>query len=650
MILKTNRLLATLVFLMIMTSIGIFAAEPEKREKELLEKLDSNLSEQEKINVYYNLAVLYIGYKKEHAFFYAKKLNTFDDDLARMYSSRVFGKLLFNEAKYDSAQLMIEEAQDIYESNFKDDSNYGIDLYNSLGQLYAVKNQPDRAIDYYLLAMNLAASEKDNSSLCAICTNISYLYGYVGASDSIKLYYAYRALNYAKNSGDLNAVEQAYSMLGNTLLTADSTKKGLDCQLKGLEISRQLKSKPQECFAALNVACSYLELGAYDKSEYYYKYALEIAKLNKMKRPQAYIYSCLSDVFREIKKYNTAKAYVDSALTIIDALSAREQLDVYFTALYLYAATCDLSNFEETFEIFDKLNSEAHNVEMHAKMADLEARYDSVSKELKIITLKKQRKMTIILSIAFFLVIASLLIALMFRQKSIKNRTLLAEQKLFRLEQEKKLIVTEAMLEGETAERDRLAKDLHDGLGGMLSVVKLNLRDLKNGVAIDGDEVVRFNRALEMLDDSIGELRRVAHHIMPRSLMECGLKASLADFCAEIPNVEFHHFGDNIRIENKLEILIYRSAHELVNNAVKHANASHIYVQLVQEENRTSLTVQDDGDGFDTTKKMNGMGLQNIRSRVETFNGSISIYSSLGSGTEVNIEFTIDTNDNFSNS
>ena len=625
--------------------LRVNAVEPEKREKELLEKLKGNLDEEEILKNYYNLALVYIDYKKDESYVYVNKLKDFNNETAKLYWNLILSQLFFNEAKYDSAQLLLETAQTIFEKNYKDDIDIGESLYNSLGHLYAIQNMPDRAIEFYLMSISYSEMDMDYNSLCATCTNISYLYGYVGADNKIKLDYAYKALYYAEKSGDLYALEQAYSTLGNTLLSADSTQRGLEYQLKGLEISQQLKSENKECFAALNVACSYLDLEEFDKSEYYYKYALGIAKRIDLKRPQAYIYSCLSDVFREVKRFDLAKAYVDSALNIKDALSDREQLDVYVTALYLYVASCDLENFEETFDIFNELNDKAHDVEMHGKMAELDTKYETASKELKIEELKQQRKIMLIIGCSIALVAILLLMVLVFRQRAIKIKNKLTEQKVKQIEQEKKLEITQAVLDGESAERGRLARDLHDGLGGMLSVVKLNLRDIQNGAAIEGNEVIRFNKAIEMLDDSIGELRRVAHHIMPRSLMEYGLKASLSDFCSEIKIVKFHHFGTETRFDSKLEILIYRAAHELVNNALKYANASTINVQLVQEYERISLTVQDDGIGFDTSQKYTGMGLENIRNRVEVFNGTLSIYSAKDSGSEINIEFNIRNND-----
>src|SRR5690606_9484701 len=134
------------------------------------------------------------------------------------------------------------------------------------------------------------------------------------------------------------------------------------------------------------------------------------------------------------------------------------------------------------------------------------------------------------------------------------------------------------------------------------------------------------------------------HHMMPESLLRSGLKVSLSDFCTAIPIVRFHYFGDETRLSGNLEIMIYRCIHELVNNALKHTEATQINVQLVQEENRISFTVQDDGKGYDQQKVTEGMGLQNIRQRVFAFQGKMEIYSS-EQGTEVHVELKLTKNE-----
>jgi signal transduction histidine kinase len=202
------------------------------------------------------------------------------------------------------------------------------------------------------------------------------------------------------------------------------------------------------------------------------------------------------------------------------------------------------------------------------------------------------------------------------------------------------LVAVQAALDGEAAERKRLAKDLHDGLGSMLSLVKFNLPQVNGDAVLEAMDVSRFQKALGMLDDSIQELRRVAHHMMPETLIRHGLKVSLADFCAAIPMADFHYFGNGARLPGKLEIMVYRCIHELVNNTLKHAQATKINVQLVQEEDRISFTVQDDGTGFDPQAAVEGMGLRNIRQRVATFQGKMEVSSS-EEGTETHVELEL---------
>jgi signal transduction histidine kinase len=125
---------------------------------------------------------------------------------------------------------------------------------------------------------------------------------------------------------------------------------------------------------------------------------------------------------------------------------------------------------------------------------------------------------------------------------------------------------------------------------------------------------------------------------MPESLMRYGLKVSLEDFCHAIPGAHFQYLGEDPRLDNRLEVLIYRCAYELVNNAVKHARATNINVQLMIDSGIVSLTVHDDGIGFDPQTVNMGIGLENIRSRIAMYNGKMNLHSAPDTGTEISIE------------
>ena len=164
---------------------------------------------------------------------------------------------------------------------------------------------------------------------------------------------------------------------------------------------------------------------------------------------------------------------------------------------------------------------------------------------------------------------------------------------------------------------------------------------MKGNLTIPEENVAVLNSAIEMLDGSIRELRRVAHNLLPESLMKFGLNAALSDFCRSAEKVNYHFFGKERRLADNIEVTLFRIANELVNNALRHANASAINVQLIIDDERASVVVEDDGIGFDTSlmDSFMGTGLKNLRSRVESFNGTVDFNSSPGKGTEINVEF-----------
>jgi signal transduction histidine kinase len=220
----------------------------------------------------------------------------------------------------------------------------------------------------------------------------------------------------------------------------------------------------------------------------------------------------------------------------------------------------------------------------------------------------------------------------------IAGRRRFKAMKIKQMNGEKQLIATQAVLDGETAERSRLARDLYDGIGGMLSVLKLNLNEIKNALASGNTGVTRFNDMMKVLDQSIVELRRIAHQVMPESLMRYGLKTSVEDFCHTVPSAHFQYFGNEDRLDYRLEVLLYRCTYELVNNAVKYANAKEIHVQLMIEDGLASLTVHDNGVGFDPLRDTIGTGLKNMRTKVSAYNGNMYIKSIPGEETEISIE------------
>ena len=165
------------------------------------------------------------------------------------------------------------------------------------------------------------------------------------------------------------------------------------------------------------------------------------------------------------------------------------------------------------------------------------------------------------------------------------------QQRIRELEKDKQLVAVDSMLKGQEEERSRLAKDLHDGLGGLLSGVKFSLSNMKDNLIITPDNMAVFERSLDMIDTSIRELRRVAHNMMPEILTKFGLDEALKEYCntinaTKLLTVKYQSLGMENKLDKSTEIIIYRIIQELLNNIMKHAGATEAFVQLIRENDR----------------------------------------------------------------
>ena len=340
----------------------------------------------------------------------------------------------------------------------------------------------------------------------------------------------------------------------------------------------------------------------------------------------------------------------------------REKRQLYNLLSLIYFKKNDYKNAYIYTKKYISENIKINNDENKKTIAELDKKYQSVQKEKEIVKLNADKQIQLLSiqqksTLNYILIgsLAAILIVVFLGYRNLRNRQQLAkqqdelqQQRISELEKDKQLVAVDAMLQGQEEERSRLAKDLHDGLGGLLSGVKFSLSNMKDNLIITPDNMAVFERSLDMLDTSIKELRRVAHNMMPEILTKFGLYEALKEYCNTINAtnllaVKYQPVGMDRRIEKSAEIIIYRIIQELLNNILKHAGATEAIVQLVREEGRLSVIVEDNGKGFDTAliKNNKGAGLTSIRSRVDYLKGEFDIHSAAGKGTLVNIELNI---------
>jgi PAS domain S-box-containing protein len=215
------------------------------------------------------------------------------------------------------------------------------------------------------------------------------------------------------------------------------------------------------------------------------------------------------------------------------------------------------------------------------------------------------------------------------------------EQKLQALQ------LTEALLVGEEKERARIARDLHDEIAGLIAAAKMHFGVLAQKDMEMTDDTT-YQQGMQLLEQAAQQVRRTSHNLMPEILLQAGLDRALQRYCTAISNQSVHiHYicvGDIGQYPANFELALYRIVQELLTNILKHANASEAMVQISLQEQVLSLTIEDNGTGFDTSTGTEGTGLASVKKRVAAMNGQIEVASSTGKGTSIYLEFDMHQN------
>jgi len=600
------------------------------------------LSTDEKFSIYSDVCYYYLSYDTEKAMIYAQEALSFAEKekdksmIAGFYT--YIGTIHSYEGEKEKALDYYNKALD-YAIEGEIDHRIAF-VYASIASLHHSQGKTVTALDYLLKALSIyekGETEKHKSQQIIMLTNIGALHRELDNTDSAILFFG-KAEKLAKELDSHEGIMQIYYNLGDIFMQKKEYEKALDYASKSLELSRSLGDKRYEC-GNLGLLAIINKSGFKDlvKAEKYANEYLEIAK--QMNFPQLLkgAWHTLATVYFEQKRYAESEMASTTAWEM-DSIGT----DLAFHINYNRGmANMHLGNKEKATYYLEKsveINRESANKSFQNLFLDLEVKYETEKKEMRIAVLEKDKKLYI--GIGAVAIIACLLgIGLLFyRHRLVVQKRKMAEQQIKQLEQEKEFIAVHSALEAEKAEREIIARDLHDSVGTMLSVVKNNMSIMKSHSIIENTNADYFNKVLDGLDKSIAELRRVAHHIMPAILIEKGLFAALNDFCRSIPEAEFRFTEPEHRFDTEKELILYRCTYELVNNAMRHAQASQIEVHLNLDEKTAYLSVVDNGCGFDLQTTPMGMGINNIRTRLAAFGGRIEIYSEPEKGTEVNVE------------
>jgi two-component system, NarL family, sensor kinase len=510
----------------------------------------------------------------------------------------------------------------------KIDQSNSIELKNMLPQAYSTiaynflsEKQYDKAIEYGKKGLVLKDYPSEKRSRVMLYLTVYYAFLEKNNFTTGKNYLdSAIAVNNTLENAALAAMvannEGAYFQRTNDL------KSAIIAYLKSYQINKNGGYRLLQSEAADNVANLYLKLKDYQEAE---RYALEA-----------------NEIGRELKLYQVAA----STYEVLKSLSVIK--GDYKTAL----------GYAEQNKIY---TDSALNQATHRTTLSLESKYQNQKKEREIATLtiaNTQKELQVVrrnrlLIVGGVAASAALIIMGLFYRHSRQKHLIAEQEKSFQqeeikfLERQQQVVSLQSMINGQEAERTRIAKDLHDGLGGLFSTVKMYFSTLQHD-SPDLKENELFQKSYAIVDTASEEVRRIAHNMMPEVLMKLGLVNALKDLSTNISagkllSVSLEVHGLSKRLSATTEIMLFRIIQELLNNIIKHAQATKVIIQFIKEGERLSVIVEDNGQGFNTAEvdEKNHAGIASIRSRVSYLNGRLSIDSQKNVGTTIMMDFLI---------
>lgn len=287
----------------------------------------------------------------------------------------------------------------------------------------------------------------------------------------------------------------------------------------------------------------------------------------------------------------------------------------------------------------------------NSQISKLEVELGTAEKENQILIEQRQKKKisNIAFALAGLFLFSSITFVLV--QKNTKRKQLLIvqekaleTQKLATVLKEQELATIDAMIEGQEKERQRIANDLHDDLGGLMTTVKWQFNAFQERQTPE-----LFEKTNALLDEAYQKIRSIAHAKNAGVIAKQGLLKAVQNIADKVSasnkiNIEVVDFGLETRLDNSLELMLFRIIQELITNIIKHANANNVTIYLTNHEDRINITVEDDGIGFKTdqiTTINKGMGISSIDKRVDHLNGKMTIESELNKGTTIIIDIPL---------
>ncbi|MFO7613732.1 MAG: tetratricopeptide repeat protein, partial [Bacteroidales bacterium] len=557
----------------------------------------------------------------------AKPLN---DSLRLTRINYLYGMALSNQGKNDSALFYYRESYLMAKQ--MGDIQRLIALYNGTGNIYQGISVYDSAAFYYLKAIRLCEEYNYHQFLGMMYNNLGKTLNLLGEYDE-SLRYLKKSLEINRKSNFTKDIALSLTNIGivyYNMLEDDSARSYYD---QAMELLKTAQLPHELANLYVNYGVLHLKKNENDKAlvnfrkalDYYYSWnysdGIAIGLMN------------IGRAYSNLGKYQQAYAVMDSALEVSrESRSLVNQQDIYY---HLSENAYKAGNYKTAYEYYilqTDLKDSIYTLESTRLINDLKLAYEREQDQTQILSLKnlnlemaldlqrQKSQLNAALFTGIGIIVLALFLLLYFRQLSRKDK-IIAKQKIQQLEEEKKLLAARLLVEGQEEERKRIARELHDGLGVLLSATKLQFTSIKDK---SPENKPLIEKATQLLEQASNDVRKISHNMMPGLLTKLGLYEATADLIERINeteniNARFQISGKKSRLPENKEIMLYRIVQELVNNTLKHARAGKIELTIETSPDTLRLHYMDDGVGFDVQKLLDAetgsFGLKSLQSR-----------------------------------
>ncbi|MBW6460329.1 MAG: sensor histidine kinase [Bacteroidales bacterium] len=581
---------------------------------------------------------------------------SFNDTNRMVRGYHTYAEILSTLGKKDSALHYYREGDKM--NRVVGNTQRMIAINNGMGNVFQDISKFDSAIFYYLKAVRLCEEHDYPQYLGLIYNNLGKSLSQINEDeDALK----YLELSLEINTRNNNNQQMALNLIniGAVYLRKDEDSKALSYFEQAMVLLQDGKALNTLADLHHTFGVIYLRQGQFDLALANFRKALGYYSYWNYPEGMAIALLNIGKVYIGQGRYAAAQIVLDSSLSIAkESGYLKNQRDIY---LYLSKNSYSAGDYKKAHDyrvMQNILNDSIFNLESTRMINDLKLAYEREQDQTQILTLQNinlemalnlqrqtsQRNATLFTGIG--IVALSLFLLLYFRQLSRKDK-IIAKQKIQQLEEEKKLLAARVLVEGQEKERKRIARELHDGLGVLLSATKMQFTTIKDK---SPENRPMIEKATQLLEQASSDVRKISHNMMPGLLTKLGLYEATADLIERINeteniNARFRISGDKSRLPENKEIMLYRIVQELVNNTLKHARASKIELTIETNPGTLLMHYMDNGVGYDVQKLLDvetgSFGLRSLQSRVGFLNGTMDIKSSPGQGVRFFIEVPV---------